>query len=129
MKIYVTDSDELTKIVIQLSKLNAECVKVHWSQLVQDEPSNVIDAFGTIEAFVENKIADLCGEPVCDISEQEEESLIAITKKETEIKESMGTGVICRGIQAESALRILNNYDGLLKVKEALASGKNVVIF
>ena len=129
MNIYLIEDISLANNILQLSKLNAECVKTHWSTFAKDIPTNVIDALGTIEEYAVNKRAEIGGEPMYSLSESEEEAMLAVIKKEAAIREILGGGVIFRGTQSEEVLKVLNNYDNLDKVKEALKSGKIVAIF
>ena len=129
MKIYLIEDISLANNILQLSNLNAECVKTHWQTFAKDIPTNVINALGTIEEYAENKIAEFGGEPMSELSESEEEALLAAIRKETAIREILGSGVIFPGTPCEEVLKVINNYDNLEKVKDALKSGKIVVIF
>ncbi len=128
MKIYYVDNEKI-KDVKQLIRLNSECVRLHWSSLSKNIPTNVLDSIVTIEDYVVNLIPDICNQCVGNIPETEEEMLIEIINKEPSIKDNFGTGVICYGTEADSVRTVLDKYAGLEKVKEALNSGNNVVFF
>lgn len=131
MKIYLIEKDDVAKQLSQLLKLNAECAKLHWSRSVKDVPSEVVASLETIESFVEEKVYAFCNDINCvgSFSEAEEDEIMALLKKKPELRETIGTGVILAGTEAESVSAALSKASVSKKLSAAVASGKNVVLF
>lgn len=131
MKIYLIDKDDVTKQLCQLLKLNAECAKLHWSRSITDIPSEVMTSLETIESFVEDKVYVFCNDKNCvgTLSEAEEDEIMSLLRRKPELRETIGTGIISAGKEAKSVSMALSNEAVSKKLMDAIASGKNVVLF
>ena len=130
MKIYLI-KDEATAIQLaQLLKLNAECVKLHWSRTIKDIPVDVSKALETIEIFVENTVLNSCSNSLLgELNDEEENLLMSAIKKNTELRNTIGLGVVLSGKQADEVKNIINGMNIPKLIEEAVASGKNVILF
>ena len=129
MKIYTIKDDKESKDMLQLLKLNAECARLHWSRSIDNIPPNVMGALETIEGYVESKVIELCGSPKSELTEDEENKMFQLMKQNPSIKDSLGTGVVLRGSQAVEVAKIIKTEKGLGKIRDAIESGDNVVLF
>jgi hypothetical protein len=129
MKIYTINDDKEAKDILLLLKLNAECARLHWSRSINNIPTNVIGSLETIEGYVESKVVELCGSPKSELTEDEENKIFQLAKKNSTIKESLGSGVVLRGSQAEEVAKIIRTEKGLDKIRNAIDRGENIVLF
>lgn len=129
MKIYIIKDDKSAKDILQLLKLNAECARLHWSRSISDIPSNVIGALETIEEYVESMVVGLCENATSELTEDEESTMFKLIKKNNNLKETLGTGVVLKGNQADEVKKNIKTEKGMSKILEAIESGENVVIF
>ena len=126
MNIYLISHENDAKQIRQLLKLNAECAKLHWSNSIKDIPS-----LETIEAFVEEKVYEVCTLKTLanSLSEYEEMEMIALLRKMPELRSTLGVGVIMAGDEAKALLKFLENKEISEKLITAIASEKNVILF
>lgn len=131
MKIYLINSENDAKQIRQLLKLNSECAKLHWSKTIKDLPAVVIDALGTLEEFVEERICEICTEETFarSLSEDEESALMTLLRKTPELRVSLGVGVVMAGEEARNVSALLEGKTSLAALRTAINSGKNVVLF
>jgi len=129
MNIYLVDNKETCSIIAQLIRLNLECSALHWSINSEELPDNVIDALKTIEDYVRKKIDDICDEKIAELSDKEQNYIISVMKHDPILNEIIGSCIITGGDEAEKVLKIIKKDIHLDKLKSALASGKNIVIF
>jgi hypothetical protein len=129
MKIYTINDDKVAKDILQLLKLNAECARLHWSRSINNIPTNVMDSLEIIEGYVESKIVELCGSPKSELTENEENKMFQLVRNNSTIKNTLGTGVVLRGSQAEEVIKIIMTENGMEKIREALERGDNIVLF
>ena len=128
MNIYLTDVRQCAENMAQLLELNAECVRLQWSNTIADIPGYVIDALDVIEKYIDQEITD-CTEFFTEMTEEEENSMILIIKKYPSLRKTLGTGVIFKGEQQAELQAIVKKEGGMEKIGAALETGKNVVIF
>ena len=129
MKIYTIKDDKSAADILLLLKLNADCARLHWSRSIKDVPSNVISALETIEGYVENKVVSICGSEISELTEDEENAFLSIIKNNKNLKDTLGTGVVLKGEQADEVKLFIKKEKGLLKIQEAIESGENIAIF
>lgn len=129
MKIYTIKDDKEAKDILQLLKLNAECARLHWSRSIDNIPPNVMGALEVIEGYVESKVIELCGSPKSELTEDEENEMFQLMKQNALIKDSLGTGVVLRGSQAIEVAKIIKAIKELGKIRDAIESGENVILF
>ena len=129
MRIYTIKDDKTATDILLLIKVNTECARLHWSCSIKDIPSNVMNALETIEGYVESKIVDLCGKEKSELTDDEEKVVLSVVKKNRELQETLGTGVVMKGSQAAAVTSIIKTQKGMDKISEALESGENVIIF
>lgn len=128
MNIYLTDDRQNAENMAQLLKLNSECVKLQWSKTIADIPVRVTEALNTVEEYIDQAVAN-CTEFFAEMTDEEENEMISIIKKYPDLRKTLGTGVIFQGEQQKELQSIAENEDALRKIKAALATGKNVIIF
>lgn len=128
MTIYTSDNKSNAEQMRQLLRLNSECVRLHWSRSITNVPDNVYDALDTIEAFVESYVKERC-ELFNELSENEEDAVIAFIRSTSDLNVSLGTGVIMAGSEADNAKALIGSNDEVSKVIAALETGKNVILF
>jgi uncharacterized SAM-dependent methyltransferase len=129
LKIYTVNDDKEAKNILQLLKLNAECARLHWSRTINNIPTDVMVALETIEEYVESKVVELCGSPISELTEEEENKLFQLVRNNSTVKNILGTGVVLRGSQAEEVTKIIMTENGTEKLREALESGDNIVLY
>lgn len=129
MKIYTVKDDKVASNIHLLMKLNSDCVQLHWSRSFRKIPSNILDALSTLEEYVESTIPELCGNARSELTEAEESKMLKSIKENHFLRESLGTGVVLKGIQANDVKKILIKEGGMDKIVEAIETGDNVVIF
>ena len=131
MNIYLISHENDAKQIRQLLKLNAECAKLHWSNSIKDIPPDIISSLETIEAFVEEKVYEVCTLKTIanSLSEYEEMEMIALLRKMPELRSTLGVGVIMAGDEAKALLKFLENKEISEKLITAIASEKNVILF
>jgi hypothetical protein len=129
LKIYTINDDKEAKNILQLLNLNAECARVHWSRSINNIPTDVMEALETIEEYVESKVAELCGSPISELTEEEENKMFQLVRNNSTIKNTLGTGVVLRGSQAEEVAKIIRTEKGLDKIQNAIDRGENIVLF
>lgn len=131
MNIYLISDENDAKRIGQLLKLNAECVKLHWSKTFKDLTADVYSALETLEGFVEKKIYEVCTEETRagSLNEDEESEIIKLLRQIPELRATLGTGVVMVGEEAESVLNLLKGKTTSKELLSAVNSGKNVVLF
>ena len=131
MKIYLIDKESVAKQLSQLLKLNSECVKLHWSRIINDIPNDVIDSLENIESFVEEKVYEVCTDKnlIGALTEDEESEMIALIRKMPELRSTLGKGVVMAGEEANTVAKALNGKNISKALTAAIASGKNVILF
>lgn len=130
MKIYAISDENVAKQLAQLIKLNAECAKLHWSRTIKDIPVDVSEALETIEAFVEDRVNEQCrGSMFGELSADDETAMMTAVRKTPELREALGTGVVCSGEEAEEVKRVIQNLKMPGVLIDALETGKNIIIF
>lgn len=129
MRIYTIKDDKTATDILLLIKVNTECARLHWSRSIKGIPSDVMSALEKIEGYVESKIVDLCGKEKGILTEDEENAYLSAIKKNSELKATLGTGVVMKGIQVNEVITIIKEQKGMDKVLKALESGENVIIF
>lgn len=129
MKIYLVKDERNARDIKQLIKLNAECVKLHWSKSIVDIPDDVKTSLETIEEFVETRIKEVCGNAFAELDAKEEKSIISALKENTKINEILGDGVVFSGTQAKEVAEVFEKINGIDRIKDALRSELNVVLF
>jgi hypothetical protein len=88
-----------------------------------------MDSLEIIEGYVESKIVELCGSPKSELTENEENKMFQLVRNNSTIKNTLGTGVVLRGSQAEEVIKIIMTENGMEKIREALERGDNIVLF
>lgn len=131
MKIYLISSENDAKQIGQLLKLNSECAKLHWSKTIRDLPTDVISSLETLETFVEENVYEVCTEKtlVSSLSEDEEMAIMTLLRKTPELRATLGVGVVIAGEEANKVLNIIKEENVSKALVDALASGKNVILF
>lgn len=130
MKIYLIEDESTAVQLAQLLKLNSECVKLQWSRTIKNIPADVSKALETIEAFVEARVLSSCSNALLGkLSEVEEDLLMSAIKKNTELRNSIGLGVVLAGKQADEVTRMISGMNIPKIVVDAIESGKNVILF
>ena len=130
MKIYLIEDESMAVQLTQLLRLNSECVKLQWSRTIKNVPADVSKALETIEAFVEARVLNSCSNALLgELSEVEEDSLMSAIKKNTELRNSIGSGVVLAGKQADEVARMIRGMNIPKLVVDAVESGKNVILF
>ncbi len=130
MKIYIIDDKNVAKQLVQLFKLNSECVRLHWSRTIKNLPSEVGKALEVIENFVEEQVEKICSKDIfAELSNDDENILMASIRENTELKRIVGKGVIFTGEEIEN----VKKYIGLCQLPQviidALEFNENVIIF
>ena len=131
MKIYLLESDDVARELLQLLKLNAECAKLHWSRTIKNIPSSVVEALDTVESYVEEKVYSACGEKnlVGAMSEEEESDLMSLLRKMPELRSTLGAGVVMAGKEAEFVSAAIAGKGISEVLLNAITSGRNVILF
>lgn len=130
MKIYLIKDEAVAIQLAQLLKLNAECVKLHWSRTIKNIPIDVSKALEIIEAFVENKVMDSCSNALLgELNDEEEALLMSAIKKNTELRNTIGLGVVLSGKQADELKNMISGMKVPKLIEEAISSGKNIILF
>jgi len=129
MKVYTIKNDKYATDIRMLLKLNSECARLHWSQSIKDVPADVLCALETIEEYVEHKVMSLCGIEGNELTADEENTFLNIIKNDNALKDTLGTGVVLKGNQAEGVYSIIKSKKGMEKIREAIETGENVVLF
>lgn len=131
MKIYLISNENDAKIISQLLKLNSECAKLHWSKNIKDLSTEVIGALETIEGFVEEKVYEICTEKALasSLSEDDESTLMALLRKNPELRATLGVGIVMAGDEAKNVSNLLEGKTYSKELFSAINSGKNVVLF
>lgn len=130
MKIYLIKDEAIAIQVAQLLKLNVECVKLHWSRTIKNIPTDVSEALETIEAFVKNKVMDSCSNALLgELNDEEEALLMSAIKKNTELRNTIGLGVVLSGKQVDEVKNMISGMKVPKLIEEAIGSGKNVILF
>ena len=90
-----------------------------------------IKALETIEEFVEDKVYEICTEKtlVSSLSEDEESTLMALIRKNPELRATLGVGVVMAGVEAENVFNLLKGNIDSKELLSAINSGKNIVVF
>lgn len=130
MNVYLIRENHTAIQVRNLLRLNAECARLHWSKTIE-VPEDIVSAAETLEAFVEEKVYKVCTEKtlVSALSEEAEAGIMRLIRKHPELKETIGTGVVMAGAEAENAANILAGTSAPEALVDALHSGMNVVLF
>lgn len=128
MKIYTIEGKSETEQLRLLFRLNSECAKLHWSKSITDVPDNIIEALETIESFVEVRVSEMCGF-LCELSENSEKKVISLIHSDPKLKETLGSGVVTSGTQADWVRNRISSYDGMEEISKALETGKNIILF
>lgn len=131
MKIYLISNEKEAKQIRELLKLNAECAKLHWSKTISDIPTNVISSLEALESFVEEKVYAVCNERTSGgyLNEEEEAAMMALLRKNPELRATLGVGVVMAGEEAKNMSKLLEGKNVAKTLLAALNSGKNVVLF
>lgn len=131
MKIYLIENENDAKQIRQLVKLNAECAKLHWSKTIKNLPAEVLSSLETLESYVEEKVYEICTEKTLagSLSEDEEGVLMALIRKNPELKATIGVGVVMAGEEANKIANVFMGENCIKTLVNALDSGKNVIIF
>ena len=131
MKIYLISNENDAKQISQLLKLNSECAKLHWSKTSTGLSTEVIAALETLEGFVEEKVYAVCTEKTVasSLSEDEESALMELLRKNPELRETLGVGVVMAGEEATNVSNLLEGKTSSKALLSAINSGKNVVLF
>jgi hypothetical protein len=128
MNVYVVKNDKNAKDILQLLKLYYECARVHTSKSITI-PRSITGNLGNTEQWIEAEVEKMAGSPRDELTEEQENALINVIKKNKNLKDSLGTGVILRGKDAQDVSRVIRNISALEKVQSAISTGNNVVIF
>ena len=128
MTIYTIENKLTAEQLRQLFRLNAECVGLHWSQSITDVPEDVIEALEIIESFIEEYVIEQC-DFFGELSESDEDAIIDLIRSIPDLRESLGTGVITAGSQADKVKSLTSPHDGTSDILTALETGKNVILF
>lgn len=129
MKIYTISDDKAADDVSLLLRLNADCARLHWSRSINHIPTDVMEALETIEIYIESKVAEICGSPFSELTDDEENQMLRLIKTNPVIKTSLGKGVVLRGQQAREVAAELKTESGLDKICGAIESGNNIILF
>ena len=130
MKVYSIKDESVAKQLAQLISLNAECIKLHWSRTITDVPNNVMNALEIIEDYVENVIENKCmGSLIGELSQTDEDKMISIIKKNPELRNSIGLGVVYAGTQAKQVNDIAKQTGMPKIICDALELKGNTIIF
>lgn len=130
MKIYLISGEKEAKQVSQLLKLNSECAKLHWSKSIE-LPANILSSLESIEAFVEEKVYEICTEKNIAgfLNDDEEATIMTLIRKTPELRETLGVGVVMAGTEAKCVANLLKGKSVSESLVAALDSGKHVVLF
>lgn len=130
MKIYLISEENGARKVAQLLKLNSECAKLHWSKSIE-VPAKILSSLEAIESFVEKTVYEICTptNAVGSLSEDEETTIMALIRKNPELRATLGIGVVMAGAEAKGVAKLLNGKPVSEALVSALDSGKNVVLF
>ena len=84
-----------------------------------------------IESFVEKTVYEICTptNAVGSLSEDEETTIMALIRKNPELRATLGIGVVMAGAEAKGVAKLLNGKPVSEALVSALDSGKNVVLF
>lgn len=130
MKIYLINDEPTAAQLAQLLKLNSECVKLHWSRTIKNIPSDVSKALETIESFVETRVLDSCSNALFgELNDDEEALLMDVIRKNSELRTTLGLGVVLAGKQADEVRKNINGMKVPELIIDAIDSGKNIIIF
>ena len=131
MKIFLINNVNEAMQIKQLLKLNSECAKLHWSKTITDIPTNVISSLETLESFVEERVYEVCTEKTCvnSLTEDEEKAVISLLRKNSELRETLGVGVVMAGEEADRVNKLLEGKNVPKALHVAINSGRNVVLF
>lgn len=131
MEIYLIDNANKAMQIRHLLKLNAECARLHWSKTVTDIPSDVISSLGIIESFIENRVYEICTNKISAITltEDEEALILSLIKENSELKATLGTGVVLAGEEADALAKALKEKGLSEKIVKTVTSGEHVVFF
>ena len=130
MKIYLVSEEKEAKQISQLLKLNSECAKLHWSKSIE-LPANILSALESVEAFVEEKVYEVCTDKniAGSLTEDEEATIMALIRKTPELRATLGLGVVMAGAEAKCVAKLLEGKSSSESLNIALNSGKNIVLF
>ena len=129
MNIYLVDGKEKCDAIAQLIRLNAECVKLHWSKTIKDLPTDVLKSLEVIEDYVGEGIRNLSDSNFGEMTEEEERELNARIKSDSYLKSVLGSCVIQQGEEASKVMNSLSDNIWANKIVQALSSGKAVILF
>ncbi len=131
MRLFSVDREDDAAQVRQLLALNSECVTLHWSKKITNVPLSVLNALGTVENFVEEKVGSYCtaGSEIIELNDDEETSLFKMIRTHMGLKRTIGTGVILRGKEVDEVKSIIAGAPELVKINNFLNSNKNYVLF
>ena len=131
MKIYLISNENDAKQISQLIKMNSESAKLNRSKTITVLSTEVIAALETLEGFVEEKVYAVCTEKTVasSLSEDEESALMELLRKNPELRETLGVGVVMAGEEATNVSNLLEGKTSSKALLSAINSGKNVVLF
>lgn len=130
MKIYLISEENGARQISQLLKLNSECAKLHWSKSIE-LPARILSSLEVIESFVEERVYEICTpkNTVGSLGEDEEATIMALIRKNPELRATLGVGVVMAGTEAKDMAKLLKGKPVSEALVSALDSGKNVVLF
>ncbi len=129
MIIYSVNDEKKVNDIIMLIKLNEQVTRVKWSKSIGNLPDDIKKSLSNIEQYVETKIEDLCDLRIYCIDDSEELILLDLIKKNPNLKDTLGLGVIKQGEQKDKVLGILKKTPGLEKLFDAITENDNIVMF
>ena len=107
MNIYSVNDIKKLNDIIMLIKLNEQVTRLKWSQSVGDLPDDIVKSLSNIEEL----------------------KLIDLIKKNPDLKDTLGIGVIRQGNQKDDVFKILKKESGLEKINDAIVNNDNIVLF
>ena len=129
MRVYHTSNLSAAKNIRHLMILNSECVSLKWSRYFNDTSESVSDALDVIIDYIERKIPEICGKCVCELTDEEEQAVLQIIKTKSILQNSLGSGVVLAGTEADLVYKHVQNELIFSKIKHILESGDSLVLF
>lgn len=128
MKLYEVKEIQSAKDIRHYIRLQSDLIRFRWLRSNVNTPKNVSEAVNTLESFIVSKIEDMCDEYICDLSDDAEEIIIKIIKKEPSLRQTLGSGVIISEDDAKAILTAIEEEKALSIIKTMLEKKKNIVL-
>ena len=129
MKFYQISDSIAAKNIRHLLILNSECISLKWSRYFKDITEPMGDALDTITDYIERKIPDICGACVCELTDDEEQAVLQLIKANAILKDSLGSGVVLAGTEADLVCKYIQDMPIFSKMQHILESGNSLVLF